>query len=431
MIQYTPGFVPNKILIVGGGGTGSRLVPLLGQFLKTCAWIPNPEITIVDDDVVEEKNLLRQNFISIDVGKHKAQVLAERYSRAFNINITPMLSRITQYRDPYSISSTTEKEDERVQADLSRRYCNNAIVILAVDSPEARRHIIGRLMRARNVNPTNGADSILILDSGNENDFGQISLSTGRLLDAGMMSRRTKEWPNSIPLTLNVPAIPIDIPYYRDMKAESTVSCADLDQTMAINTMMAVTMFGIIQNFYYARPISFNRINVTLSHGATPQYLSPRFLIETFEQRQLDATFGHPDSYQAVQTVPFERELSVFENREYEPFRLQVRTAEAEQLRMQNEEARKQREKWENEAVAKAMKVNGWVEKSPLKLTPEEEAAIEAVKKTLADENKARSLKEETDAKFLKAAPKTPVKKAAARTAPVLEAYGLDDLDNM
>ena len=42
-------------------------------------------ILVCDGDVVEEKNLIRQNFVEQDVGRNKAQVLAERYSAAFGI----------------------------------------------------------------------------------------------------------------------------------------------------------------------------------------------------------------------------------------------------------------------------------------------------------------------------------------------------------
>ena len=40
---------------------------------------------IFDGDVVEEKNLVRQNFTPADLGENKAQVLAERYSIVFGM----------------------------------------------------------------------------------------------------------------------------------------------------------------------------------------------------------------------------------------------------------------------------------------------------------------------------------------------------------
>ena len=94
LFSWTPNFVPNKIIVFGCGGTGSRVVPLIAQFVKSCAWVLNPELVLIDFDSVEEKNLLRQNFISSDVGKNKAVVLASRYSKAFNIAITPIIHRV-------------------------------------------------------------------------------------------------------------------------------------------------------------------------------------------------------------------------------------------------------------------------------------------------------------------------------------------------
>ena len=53
-----------KILIIGVGGIGSNLVPLLckvGQY----------DITIADPDTVEEKNISSQNFNEQNIGNYK------------------------------------------------------------------------------------------------------------------------------------------------------------------------------------------------------------------------------------------------------------------------------------------------------------------------------------------------------------------------
>ena len=42
-------------------------------------------VIICDGDVVEEKNLVRQNFTPADQGENKARVLAERYSTVFGM----------------------------------------------------------------------------------------------------------------------------------------------------------------------------------------------------------------------------------------------------------------------------------------------------------------------------------------------------------
>ena len=42
-------------------------------------------IIIADGDIVERKNLIRQNFAECDIGENKAEVMAERYSEVFGI----------------------------------------------------------------------------------------------------------------------------------------------------------------------------------------------------------------------------------------------------------------------------------------------------------------------------------------------------------
>lgn len=293
-ISYLPTFIPTKILIIGCGGTGSRLVPLLAQFVKACPWVHDPEMTLVDDDVVEDKNLLRQNFISTDVGKYKAEVLAQRYSRAFNMKITASKERVVAA--PYNVNRLIGRSvpgytpPTQEQAEIFNRHTKNSIVILCVDSPEARRDIISNMGRSA----SSGGSTVLVLDSGNENDFGQVSVSTwAQLRDISTDTKRyLKGWPNSIPGNMILQAIPTDLSYFYGMVAENTLSCADLDQTMAINTMMANAMFGIIQNFYYSKPISYHRLDVTLSNGITPQYITPRWLLKVHEFRDVSSNLN-------------------------------------------------------------------------------------------------------------------------------------------
>lgn len=58
------------VLVLGAGGTGSWL----------CAFLDKQglynDVVIFDGDVIEEKNVLRQNFKLNDVGRLKSQVVA-------------------------------------------------------------------------------------------------------------------------------------------------------------------------------------------------------------------------------------------------------------------------------------------------------------------------------------------------------------------
>lgn len=287
MWTHTPSFVPNRIVVFGTGGTGSRLVPLLSQFIKTCNWVLDPQITIIDFDVVEEKNLARQNFILTDVGKNKAQVLANRYSKAYGVPITPITCKLEEtvifsskggnsYRDKEG-DDPQKILNETAANNLFSTYFQNTIVVMCVDSPEARRAILESVLTCAACR-SGGGSSTLIFDTGNENDFGQVTWSHAMLgyhgLNEPQLSKSVAEIPKLTPIDVKIGVVPLDYEYYQNMKAADNLSCADLDQTMAINSQVANITFGLIQSYYYAKPIQANRFNINLVHGVTPQYMS-------------------------------------------------------------------------------------------------------------------------------------------------------------
>ena len=68
------------------------------------------------------------------------------------------------------------------------------------------------------------------------------------------------------------------------MTSETTVSCADLDQTMAINASIAVTAFGLIQNWYFNHEFTAHQHNVSLSHGVSTEFINGNYLARCSEQ---------------------------------------------------------------------------------------------------------------------------------------------------
>lgn len=145
---------PVKIVMLGAGGTGGHIAPHLYRLLHA---LNRPvEVIIADGDIVEEKNLVRQNFISCDLGRNKAQVLAERYASAFGMEI--------QY-----IPDFIENE-ERLLKLLKPRfsYCSlETLVILigAVDNNKSRQ-LCHKVF--------NKSDNLIYIDSGNGEFTGQV-----------------------------------------------------------------------------------------------------------------------------------------------------------------------------------------------------------------------------------------------------------------
>jgi hypothetical protein len=63
-----------QFIVVGAGGIGARVLPTLVKIVPA-----GSTIFVVDHDIVESTNLLRQPFCTEDIGRPKAQVMQERY----------------------------------------------------------------------------------------------------------------------------------------------------------------------------------------------------------------------------------------------------------------------------------------------------------------------------------------------------------------
>lgn len=267
MFEKYPLSLPSTVYIVGCGGTGSRLVPLLAQFLKSLNYIINPKIILMDFDVVEQHNLVRQNFIKPDVGKNKAVVLAERYSRAFDIDIVPFTDkRMTGSLNYYSAMASAS-----VVGYSGSLVSANPIIIMCVDSAKARTQTLQNFYDVtRNYHP-------FYIDSGNEDGYGQLMLYNAEtMIDGPGLEEAMKLLPAFIPSRQKIHTIPCDIRFYAELKDLPGASCATLDQTLAINSLMASSIMGVVQNHYYSKPINYNRVNVTLEGCTYPNILSPK-----------------------------------------------------------------------------------------------------------------------------------------------------------
>lgn len=77
------------LVIAGAGGNGAHFMHqamrVVGAHMADKK--RDYKVTVFDGDIVEQKNLLRQNFYPSDLGKNKAQVTARRYSKAFGVEI--------------------------------------------------------------------------------------------------------------------------------------------------------------------------------------------------------------------------------------------------------------------------------------------------------------------------------------------------------
>lgn len=251
--------IPQTVVVFGCGGTGSRLIPPVAQLMSTLQTLINPELILVDFDEVEEKNLSRQNFAKADVGKNKAEALATRYSKAYNLKITPI-----------TVAAGTPEYTEALGLfGIRDRLRGPTLYIIAVDSVKARQDILSHALEIQ----SGAAHSSVIIDCGNEDIFGQVSYFTTANLNAE--AARDLEFVNNwyqgvIPGDITFPELPVDRLYYADMReGQSTKSCADLDQTLAINNMMAAQAVAIAQNVLMGKAMNYWRVNFDLFNGVS------------------------------------------------------------------------------------------------------------------------------------------------------------------
>ena len=149
---------PVKIILLGAGGTGGHIAPHLYRLVH--ALDRSVRVIIADGDIVEEKNLVRQNFAPSDLGENKAKILSERYSSTFGIE--------TEY-----IQSFIEDEETLLNLVKPQTYYGfyspsteeRVILIGAVDNNRSRQVCHNVFLQAKN---------LIYIDSGNGEYTGQV-----------------------------------------------------------------------------------------------------------------------------------------------------------------------------------------------------------------------------------------------------------------
>lgn len=151
---------PVKIVMLGAGGTGAHIAPHLYRLLY--ALERRVRFIICDGDVVEEKNLVRQNFTPADLGENKAKVIAERYSSVFAMETEYVPSFI---ENEAQLINLLTPEVWRIGSHGEKTITEQVILIGAVDNNRSRQlcHKVFRQI-----------DELIYIDSGNGEFTGQV-----------------------------------------------------------------------------------------------------------------------------------------------------------------------------------------------------------------------------------------------------------------
>lgn len=243
MYPQAVGASPLLCIVVGAGGNGARLVPPLMQMLR-----PGDRLAIMDNDVVEDRNLLRQHFSRSDVGSPKALVLAERYRRE-GIG-TGAIQAMLDDGNKASILSLCIQ----AAAGEGLRSPTHAVIFGCVDGSAGRRALHSALDMAGK----NYATQLAWIDIGNDMRSGQAMLSLRRW----GMAKVAAKYP--VPKVLGphvcmldglAEAMPQLLRTSEEEKKEA--SCADrVDiQTVQVNVMAASCALNIFSSLLLGLPI--------------------------------------------------------------------------------------------------------------------------------------------------------------------------------
>lgn len=227
-----------RIVVLGAGGSGSEVVDCLTSLHCAARSLGHPyglHVTIIDDSVVRESNLVRQRFWPADVGQYKSIVLANRYNLNLGLDWTGIPSRFPSSESSFALSN----------ADL---------IVSCVDLNSARVAI--------GASAESFKSQAMWMDMGNAHRHGQVVFGALR-------SNSRKQYPNVLDI----------YPEIADMPDNTTKSCSAAEsiatQDCLINRTVATAAMNILWEVIRTGATERNWITVSLETGEQQTHSFP------------------------------------------------------------------------------------------------------------------------------------------------------------
>jgi PRTRC genetic system ThiF family protein len=271
-INELHGYTPvSNVLVIGCGGTGAYLVAHLSRFISVLNKDKrNIKLFLADGDVVEQKNLARQHFVSSDISKNKASVLAERYSNAFGIEINVI---------PHDIAKMEEIENL-----FPREYNNSDLVVGCVDN-NASRKVINEWFTYSSYYKT---ATRFWVDCGNEEKSGQVVIGCSPSINTGKQVKATghKKGMFSLPSVMEI--------YPELLTSEgvfnSGLSCADraisAPQNIQTNITAATLALNFIQKVLLGEGLKSHGVEFSIDNAFSTKLNTPENLSVVNDNRK-------------------------------------------------------------------------------------------------------------------------------------------------
>lgn len=230
-----------NLVLVGCGGTGSWLAPAVtrvGRLLRDSRGL-DVRINFIDPDLVEEKNVYRQNFSHAEIGESKAYALAFRYGLSWGMPIVANPRILSEVKLPGGYGQTT-------------------VYLGCVDRASARQEIHDRM-----------PDGAWWIDCGNEADNGQVLIGCkGEIPKEPFKLPGYCSW---LPLpTLQHPEL---LQGREQNGSDLGLSCAELalrdSQGMAINQRMAAEAADYLVRLLITRNLQKMATYIDLASGVS------------------------------------------------------------------------------------------------------------------------------------------------------------------
>lgn len=241
-LKFTPKLY--SIVLVGCGGTGSHLLRYICQLLMNKDYNENI-IKIVDQDIIEDKNLLNQNFLKCHVGRSKAEVLCKNYGAIAAANEADLK---ISFLDEYI------KDINRLREILWYNYNYTPILISCVDNNSIRAIFHDFFMK-------DWCHNLIYIDTGNGSD---------EIIGQTVVGLKVN---NEIILPPAGSVFPEILKDNDDI--DKVLSCSyhteEAPQNIAANLLAAVTAFFILNNI-----IAFDKIENHISYfdASKPEIIS-------------------------------------------------------------------------------------------------------------------------------------------------------------
>lgn len=235
-----------RFIVVGAGGTGSFLIAAIARLIFELKQMDSKPVSmlIVDPDVVESGNIPRSNFCAAEVGRFKAQTLAERITMAWGLE--------TKF--------SCEKFDaEKHLKESAGDYRSLTVIAGCVDNYFARKDIHNAIDGFRGYSSSD-APNLWWIDGGNGRSSGQVLL--------GSNTKRIKPEQHFAGMSI-CRSLPAPSLIHRDLLTEEktspeaarpdTLSCPERirlgEQSLNINQRVALEMADMLTAMFLTRTL--------------------------------------------------------------------------------------------------------------------------------------------------------------------------------